>query len=183
MVDQNMLDLAISVATVEDAGEIITLQRAAFLRDAQLYNDPFLPSLTQTVADLVNEMGDDRRVVLVGRVGQRIVGSVRAHVVDRTSHIGRLMTAPDLEGAGIASALLVAVEATTAPDADSFQLGTGSSSAANIAMYKRRGYEITGGVERTPQPTEVTMNKPRFNFQKDATGAGPRIRRASEGAV
>jgi ribosomal protein S18 acetylase RimI-like enzyme len=49
------------------------------------------------------------------------------------------MTAPDLEGQGIGSALLSAIEERLA-DVDKFVLSTGTKSALNIAMYERHGY-------------------------------------------
>jgi len=39
-----------------DAGEILTLQRAAFVTEAQLYGDLHLPPLTQTIEDLRAEL-------------------------------------------------------------------------------------------------------------------------------
>ena len=35
-----------------DAGEVLTLQRAAFVTEAQAHGDPALPPLTQTLAEL-----------------------------------------------------------------------------------------------------------------------------------
>ncbi len=134
------LDITIDVAQSDDAGELLTLQRAAFLHDAQLYVDPFLPSLVQTVDELRAEIAAPDRVVIVARKGARMVGSVRSHQVDRTAHITRLMTAPDLEGHGIGGRLLADIEQRVTPEVDRFQLGTGAESVANLAMYARRGY-------------------------------------------
>jgi GNAT superfamily N-acetyltransferase len=155
-----MLDVVIAVADADDAGEILTLQRAAFLRDAQIYDDPFLPSLVQTVEELRAEIVDADRIVLKARVGHRIVGSVRGHVVGRRCSIGRLMTAPDLEGHGIGGRLMAAIEEMAAPVVDTFELGTGSRSTGNIAMYERRGYQLVEEHEASPGMSVVSMTKP-----------------------
>ncbi len=153
------MELRIAVLQPVDVGELLTLQRAAFLRDAQIYGDPFLPSLTQTVEELEREVRDPQRVFLSARLGPRLVGSVRAQRVGRVSHIGRLMTAPDLEGRGIASRLLAAIEQATAADADLFELGTGAKSTANIALYERRGYRIVREHRDGAGLAVVTMQK------------------------
>ena len=155
-----MLNLVIAVAGADDAGEILTLQRAAFLRDAQIYDDPFLPSLVQTVDELRAEIIDPDRIVLKASLGHRIVGSVRGHIANRTCSIGRLMTAPDLEGQGIGGVLMAAIEERAAPLVDQYELGTGAKSTSNIAMYERRGYRLVEEHEASPGMTVVSMTKP-----------------------
>jgi hypothetical protein len=43
-------------ASVADAGELLTLQRAAYVTEARLYDDPELPGLTQSLPELVDEL-------------------------------------------------------------------------------------------------------------------------------
>jgi len=136
------VNLLIEPLREADLGELLTVQRAAFLRDAQLYGNPFLPSLTQTLEQLRADSADPNRRFLVAKLGARLVGSVRAVRKGRSIHISRLLTAPDLEGCGIGGSLLAAIEAVTAGDADFFELSTGTKSGANIEMYQRRGYHI-----------------------------------------
>ncbi|HYZ54450.1 MAG TPA: hypothetical protein VE733_13250 [Streptosporangiaceae bacterium] len=45
---------------VADVGEMPTLQRAAYMTEAQLHNDPMLPPLTQTLDELRAELSDPR---------------------------------------------------------------------------------------------------------------------------
>jgi|ERR1700748_1241935 predicted GNAT family N-acyltransferase len=134
------MDIVIDLLREQDIGELLTLQRAAFLRDAQIYNNPFLSSLTQSLEGIRNEMSDHRRVILAAKLDGRLVGSVRALQKERTAHIGRLMTAPDLEGRGIGGSLLRAIESRLSSAVDSFELSTGNKSIANIEMYRRHGY-------------------------------------------
>jgi NAD(P)H-dependent FMN reductase/ribosomal protein S18 acetylase RimI-like enzyme len=135
-------DVIISRAARLDAGEITTLQRAAFLTDAQLYGDAFLPSLTQSCDEIADVIDDPSGVVLVARVGHRLVGSVRASVDGNTAHISRLMTAPDVQGLGIGRQLMSSIEA--ALDSEQFELSTGSLSTSNLAFYDRLGYRPIG---------------------------------------
>jgi ribosomal protein S18 acetylase RimI-like enzyme len=144
----------------EDIGELLTVRRAAFLLDAQLYANPFLPSLTQTTEQLRAEASDPNRVFLVAKLGARLVGSVRAVRRGRVIYISRLMTAPDVEGRGIGGSLLAAIEAVTAENADVFALSTGTKSTANIAMYQRRGYRIVAETTDDAGIKVVNMTKP-----------------------
>ena len=160
-------EVDVDLAGPEDAGELLTLQRAAFLRDAQLYGDAFLPSLVQTVDELRAVLADPDYVVLVARLGHRMIGSVRSHQADRVGHIGRLMTAPDLEGYGIGGRLLAEIERRLSPRVDRFELATGAKSAANIAMYARRGYVETEQRTNSAGIRVVMMAKPAASTSPD----------------
>ena len=119
-----------------DAGELLTLQRAAFVTEAQLYGDPRLPALVETIEELIAAV--QRGPALVARTGSRAVGSVRTRIEDGVLHVGRLVVAPDLQGRGIGSRLLSASEAATGlPRATLF---TGARSLANLRLYRRHGY-------------------------------------------
>ncbi|WP_028708805.1 GNAT family N-acetyltransferase [Propionicicella superfundia] len=120
-----------------DAGEVLTLQRAAYVSEAQVYGDPFLPPLTQTFADLERELSGPGIGI---RDGGRLVGAVRWTVADGVAHIGRLMVAPDRQGRGIGTRLLRAAEA--ASGAAACELFTGHLSAGNVRLYEREGYAI-----------------------------------------
>jgi ribosomal protein S18 acetylase RimI-like enzyme len=148
----------ISDAVAADAGEILTLQRAAFLTDAQIYDDPFMASLTQTLDEIEALIGRADVVFVVARIGHRIVGSVRAEVHGDRATIGRLMTAPDMQGRGIGSRLMDQVEARLEPIVGILRLHTGNRSEANIAFYQRRGYVLVDDPDVPPDA--VTMTKP-----------------------
>lgn len=120
-----------------DAGEVLTLQRAAYATEAQIYGDPFLPALTQTLSELEHELCGP---ALGLRDLQRLVGAVRWTIEDDTAHIGRLTVAPDFQGRGLGTRLLRAAE--TASGASTFELFTGHLSAGNIRLYERQGYAL-----------------------------------------
>jgi len=145
--------VAITEAIVGDAGEIWTLQRAAFLSEGRLNGSWDLPPLTQTLAEL--EAALSQGLVLVARRKGRLIGSVRADVsVDGFWFIGRLMVAPDLQRQGIGRQLMDSIEARTPPQARGCRLCTGGLSVANLAFYRRRGYVE---VERSTDPAGVAV--------------------------
>ncbi|MFE6994529.1 GNAT family N-acetyltransferase [Microbacterium sp. NPDC057659] len=130
--------IAFAPLTPDAAGEVMTLQRAAYATEAQIYNDPFLPALTQTLADLEQEL---HGAGIGARLNTRLVGAVRWTMQDEVAHIGRLTIAPDMQGRGLGTQLLRAAE--EASGARVFELFTGHLSEANIRLYEREGYVVT----------------------------------------
>jgi ribosomal protein S18 acetylase RimI-like enzyme len=121
------------------AGELLTLQRAAYVTEAQLYDDVRLPALVQTVDELADELAQS--ACLAALTGSRLVGAVRTRERDGVLHVGRLAVVPDLQGRGIGTRLLRAAEQSTAlPRAT---LVTGARSDANLRLYRRSGYVET----------------------------------------
>ena len=117
-------------------GELLTLQRAAYVTEAQLYDDVRLPALVQTLDELSDELA--RSTCLAARAGSRLVGAVRTHERDGVLHVGRLAVVPDLQGHGIGTRLLLAAERTTRLARAT--LFTGARSTANLRLYRRHGY-------------------------------------------
>jgi GNAT superfamily N-acetyltransferase len=140
--------------TLSDAGQLLTLQRAAYASEAQIYRDPFLPALTQTLDELRAELAGP---VLGIDAERRLVGAVRWTVDGDTAHIGRLVVAPDLQGKGIGTALLRSAE--QASSATRFELFTGHLSEANIRLYEREGYTRTRQETLQPGVELVYMEK------------------------
>ncbi|MEW9531423.1 GNAT family N-acetyltransferase [Microbispora sp. NPDC049125] len=127
-------------AAPADAGEILTLQRAAYVTEAQLYGDPFIPPLVESLGQVraVIESG----VVLKATDGSRVVGAVRGQMSGSTCLVGRLVVAPDRQGQGIGGLLLAALHEAV-PDAAVFDLFTGHLSTGNQRLYRRLGYRET----------------------------------------
>ena len=68
-----------------------------------------------------------------------MLASGQAHYNSGTCHIGRMAVWPELQGKGVGSKLLSALESTF-PDTSHVELFTGANSISNLVMYKRRGY-------------------------------------------
>lgn len=138
-----------------DAGEVLTLQRAAFVSEAQIYGDPNTAPLVQTLDQLEAELRNARGFVAI--VDGRIVGAIRARQRDDVLMIGRIAVAPDQQGAGIGQRLLAALEeSTTCSVAELF---TGSLSKANIELYSSLGYRESERVEQGDGTAQVFMRK------------------------
>jgi hypothetical protein len=57
--------------TPGDAGEVLTLQRAAFVTEARAHRDHDLPPLTQTLAELRAELGEPSSHAMAGSPDSR----------------------------------------------------------------------------------------------------------------
>lgn len=152
-----MPDLSISPIGPADVGEVLTLQRAAYVTEAQLYDDSFLPPLTQTHDELAAELAASLTVKATR--GHRILGAARARVDGTTLHIGRLAVAPDAQGGGIGSRLLTELERLAPATIETFTLFTGHLSAANIRLYQRLGYTETRREQLKPGVVLVHLDK------------------------
>ncbi|MEV6040178.1 GNAT family N-acetyltransferase [Nonomuraea sp. NPDC052116] len=127
-------------ATTADAGEILTLQRAAYVSEAQLYGDPYIPPLIESLEQVRKVI--EGAVVLKALDAGRVIGAVRGQVSGTTCLVGRLVVAPDHQGRGIGTALLTALHEAV-PEAEAFDLFTGHLSGANLKLYRRLGYRET----------------------------------------
>jgi ribosomal protein S18 acetylase RimI-like enzyme len=129
----------ISAASEVDAGEVLTVQRAAYVSEAQLYDNPHLSALTESLASVRAAIAAE--IVLVARSGARIVGAVRGRIDGTVCHVGRLVVAPDMQGMGLGRRLLLAVEERAPASVRTFALFTGHRSASNLGLYRKLGYE------------------------------------------
>lgn len=138
--------LAVVSLGLQDAGEILTLQRAAYLTEAAAHGDFNLPPLTQSLSDLTSELSTPGVMALGIRDAGRLVAALRLHRSGPVLELRRLIVAPDRQGQGLGSRLLSHAE-TVFPDCREIRLFTGEHSTANIRLYTRSGYRESG---RTP---------------------------------
>ncbi|GEA85574.1 GCN5 family acetyltransferase [Cellulomonas gelida] len=134
-------DLDIRQVTTDEAGELLTLRRAAFVTEAQQYGDPNIPPLTQTIEELVADLQRDDVVTLGGWDGHRLVGSIRVLIENKKATLGRFAVAPDLQGKGFGTQLLLAILPYLPDGIEEVWVFTGRDSVQNIALYAKHGYE------------------------------------------
>jgi len=135
--DRAKPEIVISPISDEDAGEVLTVQRAAFVSEAAIYGSVDMPPLTQTLSELEVELRAESG--FTARIGGRLVGAIRFVERDDMLLIGRIAIAPDMQGEGIGRTLLESAEKSSG--AAVAELFTGSLSEANIRLYEACGYE------------------------------------------
>lgn len=133
---ENRTKIEISPISDSDAGEVLTVQRAAFVSEAAIYGSVDMPPLTQTLSELEAELRSESG--FTARVAGRLVGAIRFVERDDLLLIGRIAIAPDMQGEGIGRTLLEAAEKSSS--ADVAELFTGSLSEANLRLYESCGY-------------------------------------------
>lgn len=137
----------------DDAGEVLTLQRAAYVTEAQTHRDPDLPPLLQSLEDVAAELADPDVVAAGWRdANGRLVAAVRLRVrgyAPAVAEVSRLTVVPDRQGQNLGTRLLRAVEPQLPASVAELRLFTGEYSASNLRLYKRLGYTETHR-EQTP---------------------------------
>lgn len=138
-----MSDPQVDIRPVTDAeaGELLTVRRAAFVSEAQIYGDPNIPPLTQTLEELRADLANPDVITLGAWVGHRLVGSIRVLLEGTRATLGRLAVAPDLQGQGIGTQMLLAILPHLPEDTSEVWVFTGRDSVQNLALYEKHGYE------------------------------------------
>ena len=134
-------EVRIDVVDQDEAGELLTVRRAAFVSEAQVYDDPNIPPLTQTLDELRADLDRTDVVTLGAWLDHRLVGSIRVEVDGTKATLGRLAVVPDLQGKGIGTQLLLAIPPYLPPETSEVWVFTGRDSVQNITMYTKHGYQ------------------------------------------
>ncbi|WP_220208466.1 GNAT family N-acetyltransferase [Reticulibacter mediterranei] len=143
-------------ARVRDAETILKLQYLCYQTQAALYNDYTLPPLTESLTALLFEY--DTHSILVARLGEEVVGSVRGQLREGTCHIGRLIVHPRLQGHGLGTRLMYAIEGHF-HSATRYELFTGYRSERNLHLYHKLGYTRFREETVSPQLRFVYLEK------------------------
>jgi GNAT superfamily N-acetyltransferase len=101
-------------ATVDEAEEILRLQKLSYQSEASRYGNYNIPPLKQTVQDIKDQF--KTHIFLKAISGGKMVGTVRAHEENGTCRIGRLAVHPDSQNQGIGAALMKAIEDCYKPE-------------------------------------------------------------------
>jgi ribosomal protein S18 acetylase RimI-like enzyme len=133
-----MMHYRIVQAAIDDAEEILRLQKIAYQSEAERYNDYSIVPLRQTLA----EMRDQFRthIFLKAVSDNRIIGTVRAYEENGACYVARLAVLPDMQHQRIGTVLMNEIEKLYNPKR--YELFVGSKSDDNIRLYQRLGYTI-----------------------------------------
>lgn len=129
--------MPITKATTDDLGPILELQYLAYQSEARLLGRNDIPPLRQTLGEILLELQNGIILKAANEEGS-IVGSVRGRIDGQTLHVGKLMVHPDLQGRGLGTQLLTAIEKFCPKQR--YELFTSDKSEKNIRLYERNGY-------------------------------------------
>ncbi|WP_211346485.1 GNAT family N-acetyltransferase [Actinokineospora cianjurensis] len=119
----------------EDVGEALTVQRSAYVSEAQRYHQPLIPPLVETL----DQFRADLRIAIGAWSGTRLVGSVRGRVDGPRMEVARFSVAIDFQGKGVGRALLTAVEAAAPPEITPLLAGHRGRQPRQPTPLPRRG--------------------------------------------
>jgi len=155
-------DLTLRLAGPDDAGELFTLQRAAFVDEAQAFGDPFTVALTESLERIHTLLSQQGTLVVCAFAGSRLVGSVRLRTLGPGAVLSRLAVAPDLRGRGIARRLLEETERRARahdPAPTSLTLSAGAHDPAQMRLYRSLGLAETSRERIADHLVMVHMRK------------------------
>jgi GNAT superfamily N-acetyltransferase len=126
-------------AGVNDAHDILSLQRLAYTIEAEIYGDYSIPPLLQSITEIKVDL--EKYSYLIAVLKGEIIGAVRGLLKDGTCYIGRLIVHPIHQDQGYGTKLLEAIE-TEFKQASRYELFTGEKSEKNIYIYMKKGYRV-----------------------------------------
>jgi phosphoribosylanthranilate isomerase len=147
--------IKIEAARRDDLPAILELQKLAYQSEVDLYEDPTIQPMTQTLAEIQAEY--DSLLFLKATAEKKIIGSVRAEAREGTCYIGKLIVHPDWQGQGIGTSLMNEIEHRFS--ASRYELYTGDLSKRNLYLYKKLGYTEFRREPLTPMLTLVYLEK------------------------
>lgn len=147
----NIKEIMIEDASIHDAEEILDLQKAAFLGQAQIYNNFRLPPLVQTIDSIKQEFSS--KSFLKAVFNDQIIASVKFMQSGNTVHVERLVVHPMFQNQGIGTYLMKTLE-DKFPNGLTFRLFTGEKSSRNVHLYTKLGYQLVRK-ETTDQGIEL----------------------------
>jgi len=148
--------MSIEQATIEDAQEILALQKLTYQSEAEIYNDFTIPPLYQNLDEIKAEFANQQFLKFCEK--GRIVGSVRAYVKEGTCYVGKLIVHPEYQNQGIGTKLLEEIE-NAFDHVTRYELFTGHKSRKNLYLYQKNGYRIFRRQKVTDDLTIVFMEK------------------------
>ncbi len=134
-------EIIIIQAYKADFPEILSIQKAAFISEAEFYQNFNIQPLTQTLDEMETECKN--KIVLKAVVDGQTVGSIRANISENICMVNKLIVLPQFQKRGIGKKLLREIE-TYFPGIKKFKLQTGAFSELNIKLYTQTGYQIIG---------------------------------------
>ena len=166
MEQQQELAVAVALGTTRldrsAAGEVMTLQRAAWVAEARDNNRFDIPALTETLDDVAASLSRPEVVVWGYRgASGRLLGTARTSPTGEpgAAELGRLGVTPDVLGTGVGSALLALAEARQPAAITRMHLITGELSEGNHRFYAAHGWSTDPGAIRPENTSAFTKRR------------------------
>ncbi|WP_371152639.1 GNAT family N-acetyltransferase [Buchananella felis] len=133
------MDMQTAPLTVSDAGEVLTLRRAAYVSQAQHTGDPYIPELMESLADVQADFTRPGVVVIGARDAGRLIGTIKVEVDGARATLSRFAVAPDRRGEGIGQQLLLSIVPHVSSGVSEVAIETGSGAVAAGELVSDRG--------------------------------------------
>ncbi len=127
----------INEADVNDAEEILDLQKEAYISEAEIYNDYTISPLHQTLEEIKHDFSYKKFVKLI--INRKIIGSIRGFNKNDTCYIERIIVQPNYQNQGLGKKLLRKLEKIF-DKSKRYELYSGYKSEKNLYFYKKNGY-------------------------------------------
>ena len=150
------IDYKIEKALESDLEEILSLQKRAYVSEAEIIDDFSIQPLTQTIGELKEEFKSS--TILKAVDSEKIIGSIRAFEKDGICNIGKLIVHPYFQNRGIGRKLLDTIESIF-ESCRKYALYTGSESVKNLHFYDKAGYKIVDNEKVSDKLTLVYLEK------------------------
>ncbi len=155
-------EVLVERAFVDDAPEILALQKIVFLNEAEMYDDFSLTPLKQTLEEIRKDFS--RHVFLKAVVNGKIIASIRGGLEGDTADIGWLIVHPYFWGRGIGPRLVAEIEPFF-PTARRFETFMGERSRYTMEPFMLNGYVAVRQVK-------ISEHRDRVYFEKPGPAAG-----------
>lgn len=135
-----MTEIQILPACINDAREILNIQKLAFKSEAEIHQDFTISPLNQTLISIQDDFSSYQFYKAL--VSRRIVAAVKVKLQDDTLSIGRLVVRPEYQSRGIGKQMMHFIE-NLYKEVKEFELFTAEKSERNTSFYKGLGYSIS----------------------------------------
>jgi predicted GNAT family N-acyltransferase len=133
------MEFRILTAKENDLNTILNLQKECYQTEAELHNEFDIPPLTQTL-DSIKEEFQQGTFFLKGVIDGQLIASVRGHIKDNTTYIGRLIVKKEFQNNKFGQTLMKEIE-TQLDNCNRYELFTGFKSEKNLKLYQKLGYK------------------------------------------
>lgn len=153
---------------IESAGELLTLQRAAFATEVFFTYPGYTDPITQTIDQLRAEFLQQDAVAVGFRQGTRLVGAARIRPMGpHAVFLYRLSVAPDKVGEGIALQVMKGALQTIREkfsNATRVEIGADGKVTWLIEWYERLGFDVfQRGTESSADEWKLVLDLPLSN--------------------